>query len=141
MLTKKPNCCIVLCKVIIIFFIQETRARSGKYLPCYKKSSGKILEILKLYSYHWVAVTNFYLDLSDKPDQKQNQEIVYNLDPYLKASHHHKSNGVKYPVSLGQDVCDILPLLNEKIRFIVMNIDQAPKSMLGTTPFYFATSF
>ena len=26
-----------------------------------------------------------------------------------------------------QDVCDILPWLNEKIKFIVMNIEQAPK--------------
>ena len=100
------------------YFIQEIRASSGKYLPCYKNSSGKILQILKLYNCHWVVVTNFYLDLSDKPDQKQNQEIVYNLDPYLKASHHHKSNGVKYPVSLGQDVCDILPLLMRKLDLL-----------------------
>ena len=59
------------------YFIQEIRVRSSQYLPCYKKSSGKFLQILKLYSYHWVAVTNFYLDLSDIPDQKQNQEIIY----------------------------------------------------------------
>ena len=51
------------------YFIQEIRVRSSQYLPCYKKSSGKFLQILKLCSYHWVAVTNFYLDLPDIPDQ------------------------------------------------------------------------
>ena len=46
------------------YFIQEIRGRSSQYLlPCYKKSSGKFLQILKLYNYHWVAVTNFDLDL------------------------------------------------------------------------------
>ena len=65
--------------------------------------------------------------LSDKPDQKRNQEIVYILDPYLKASYRHKSSKVQYPLLFIQDVCDILPFLNEKIKFIVMNIDQAPK--------------
>ena len=109
------------------YFIQEIRARSSQYLPCYKKSSGKFLQILKLYNYHWVAVTNFDLGLSDKPDQKRNQAIVYILDPYIKASYRHKSQEVKYHLSLIQDVCDILPSLNEKIIFIVMNIDQAPK--------------
>ena len=59
------------------YFIQEITARSSQCLPCCKKSSGKFLQILKLYSYHWVAVTNFYLDLPGIPDQKQNQEIVY----------------------------------------------------------------
>ena len=34
------------------YFIQEIRARSSQYLPCYKKSSGKFLQILKLYSYN-----------------------------------------------------------------------------------------
>ena len=109
------------------YFIQEIKARSSQYLSCYKKSSGKFLQILKLYSYHWVAVTNFYLDLPEIPDQKHNQGIVYILDPYLKASYRHKSNEVKYPLSLIQDVCDILPSLNEEIKFIVMNIEQAPR--------------
>ena len=57
------------------YFIQEIEATSSQYLPCYKKSSGKFLQVL--YHYHWVAVTSFYLDLPDIPDQKQNQEIVY----------------------------------------------------------------
>ena len=109
------------------YFIQETRARSSQYLPYYEKSSGKLLQILKLYNYHWVAVTSFYLDLPDIPDQKQNQETVCILDPYLKASYRHKSNEVKYPLSFIQDVCDILPSLNEKNKFIVMNTEQAPK--------------
>ena len=109
------------------YFIQEIRARSSQYLPCYKKSSGKFLQILKLSNCHWVAVTNFCLNLPDKPDQKQNQETVYILDPYLKASYRHKSNEVKYPLSLIQDVCDIILSLNDKIKFIVMDIDQAPK--------------
>ena len=61
------------------------------------------------------------------PCQKQNQEIVYILDPYLKACYLHKSNGINYPLTLVQDVCDILPALNEKIKFIVMNINQASK--------------
>ena len=34
------------------YFIQEIKARSSQYLSCYKKSSGKFLQILKLYSYH-----------------------------------------------------------------------------------------
>ena len=76
------------------------------------------------------------MDLSDILDQKQNEEIVhftfynctlYILDPYLKASYRHKSNEVKYPLSLIQDVCNILPSLNEKTKFIVLNIEQAPK--------------
>ena len=113
------------------YFIQETRARSSarssQYLPYYKKSSGKLLQILKLYNYHWAAVTSFYLDLPDIPDQKQNQEIVCILDPYLKASYRHKSSEVKYPLSFIEDVCDILPSLNEKKKFIVMNTEQVPK--------------
>ena len=40
-------------------------------------------------------------------------------------SKHHTV--IKYPLSLIQDVCDIQPSLNEKIKFIVMNIEQAPK--------------
>ena len=91
------------------------------------KSSGKFLQVLKLYYYHWVAVTNFFFDLPDIPDQKQNQEIVYILDSYLKAAHPLKSNEVKYPLSLIQDICNILPWLNEKIKFILMNIEQAHK--------------
>ena len=67
------------------------------------------------------------MDLSDKPDQKRNQATVYNLDPYLKVSYRHKTNEVKYPLSLIQDASDILPSLNEEIKVIVMNIDQAPK--------------
>ena len=50
--------------------------------------------------------------------------MVYILDPYLKVSYRHKSNELKYPLSLIQDVCDILPSLNEKNKFIVMNIEQ-----------------
>ena len=70
------------------YFIQEIETTSSQYLPCYKKSSGKFLQVL--YHYHWVVVTNFYLDLPDILDQKQNQEIVYILDPHLKASYRHK---------------------------------------------------
>ena len=122
------------------YLIQEIKARSSQYLPSYKKSSGTFLQILKLYNYHWVAVTNFYLDLPDIPDQKQNQETVYILDPYLKASYRHKSNEVKCPLSLIQDVCDILPSLNEKIKFIVMNIEQAPqREYVATIPFILLT--
>ena len=109
------------------YFIQEIRARSNQYSSCYKKSSGKFLQVLKLNNYPWVVVTNFYLDLPDILDQKQNQEIVYILDPYLRASYCHKSNEVKYPLPLTQDVCDILTSLNEEFKFIVMNIEQAPK--------------
>ena len=61
------------------------------------------------------------------PDQKQNQEILCILDPYLKASYRHKRNELKYPLSLIQDICNILPSLNEKIKFIVMKTEQAPK--------------
>ena len=61
------------------------------------------------------------------PDQKQNQEILCILDPYLKASYRHKRNELKYPLSLIQDICNILPSLNEKTKFIVLNIEQAPK--------------
>ena len=71
------------------YFTQEIRARSSQYLPCYEKSSGKFLQILRLYNYHWVAVTNFDLDLSDEPDQKRNEAVVYILDPFLKASYRH----------------------------------------------------
>ena len=71
------------------YFIQEIRGRSSHYLQCYKKSSGKFLQILKLYSCYWVVVTNFYLDLPDIPDQKQNREIVYILDSYLEATYRH----------------------------------------------------
>ena len=110
------------------YFIQEIRGRSSQYLPCYKNSSGKFLQILKLYNYHWDVEPNFYLDLPDIPDQKQNQETVYILYPSLKPSYRHKSNEVKYPLPLIQDVCDILPSLNQKIKFIVMNIEQAPKT-------------
>ena len=67
------------------------------------------------------------MDLPAKPDQKQNQEIIYILDPYLKASNPHKSNEVKYPLSLIQDICDILPSLNGEIKFVIMNIEKAPK--------------
>ena len=109
------------------YFIREIRARSSQYLPCYEKSSGKFLQILKLCNYCWVAITNFYFDLPDVPDQKHNQEIVYILDPYLKTSYRHESNVVKYPFSVIQDVCDILTSLSEKIKFFVMNIEQAPK--------------
>ena len=109
------------------YFIQEIRARSVQYLPCHKKSSGKFLQILKLYNYHWVVVTNFYLDLLDMPDQKQNQEILCILDTYLKASYRHKRNELKYPLSLIQDICNVLASLNEKIKFIVMKTEQAPK--------------
>ena len=47
------------------------------------------------------------------PDQKQNQEILCILDPYLKASYRHKRNELKYPLSLIQDICNILPSLND----------------------------
>ena len=116
----------ILCKVIIILF-KEITARSSQYLSCHKKWSGKFLQILKLYNYHWVEETNFDFDLSDKPDQKRNQATVCNLDPYLEVSYRDKTNEVKYPLSFIQDACDILPSLNEEIKFIVMNIDQAPK--------------
>ena len=79
------------------YFIQEIRGRSSQYLlPCYKKSSGKFLQILKLYNYHWAAATNFIWIY-------QNQKTAYILDPYLKASYRHKSNEVKYSLSLIQD--------------------------------------
>ena len=107
------------------YFIKEIRARSSQYLPYYKKYSGKSLLILKLNNYHWVAVTNFDLDLSDKRDQKRKQAIAYSLNPCL-TSYHHKVSEADYRLSLIQDVSDILPPLNEKIIFIVMNIDQAP---------------
>ena len=54
---------------LIVRYSVQCHSYFIQYLPCYKKSPGKFLQILKLCSYHWVAVTNFYLDLPDIPDQ------------------------------------------------------------------------
>ena len=74
-------------------------------------------------------VTNFNFNLSDKPDQRWNQAILYILDPYLKAVISSQEQWVKVSIIINLNVCDILPSLNEIIKFTWMNIDQAPKGI------------